>query len=65
MQYTLWLEPLRPQTLTPGLLQIAISQPFIQAWVIEHYQALIIDALLAVIGENYQVTFGVQKEGEP
>ena len=58
-QYTIWLAPLRPQTLTPGLLQIAISQPFIQAWVIEHYQALIIDALLAVTGENYQVTFCV------
>jgi hypothetical protein len=64
-KYTLWLAPLRPLILTDGLLQIAVPQPFIQAWLMEHYQLLVSDAMQAVTGDRYQVVFIVQKEGKP
>jgi hypothetical protein len=65
IKYQTWLEPLAPVSVAGKALCLAVPNKFVRAWVMEHYQPLIIDALQAITGDRYQVTFVVQQEGEP
>ncbi|HEY7494185.1 MAG TPA: DnaA/Hda family protein, partial [Candidatus Tectomicrobia bacterium] len=64
-RYTNWFEPLKPVSATGGVFRLAVPDKFVRAWLLEHYQGLLVDTLQQLTGRLYQVAFMVQEPPEP
>jgi chromosomal replication initiator protein len=63
-KYTNWFAPLKPLSATGGVLHLAVPDKFVRGWLLEHYQALLVDTLQQLTGKPYQVAFMVQEPPE-
>lgn len=68
--YESWIAVIEPHQLEDHTLTLAVDNDFYQTWLEENYLPLIRDALMAVEGESYSISFVVRprervKEAEP
>jgi len=58
--YERWIAVIEPQKLEDHALTLAVDNDFYQTWLEENYLPLILDALTAVEGETFTISFVVQ-----
>jgi chromosomal replication initiator protein len=63
-KYTTWFEPLKPLSMTDGILSIAVPNKFVRGWLMEHYHTLITETVQQLMGMPYQVALVVQEPVE-
>lgn len=60
--YNTWIKPIRFHTIANDNLTLEVPSKFIKEWVTEKYLSIIMEAVSALTGNKYQVTFKISEK---